>query len=298
MRLVFIHGINNEGSSADQIRSSWLDALQQGWQLLGLKSPTELSVEAAYYADILSQASLSKTRAVEMGSLGEANIGLAIEFLRSFADAAGVSELELREAAAEEGIPQEAVAQGIPHEGWVIAFARVLERVLPTKGKYVAKHFLRQAATYIGDPVLGAKIADTVSKQVFHDKPDPLVVVGHSLGSVVAYRLLASDLMITKRVALFVTLGSPLSVDMFKPILPKRGLFPNPPMARWLNARNKNDFVTLGKPINKKAVGFDGVEDETDVVDNLADRHDVHTYLRSDKVASAIYEAVTTTQFD
>ncbi|PDT50588.1 MULTISPECIES: hypothetical protein [Sinorhizobium] len=294
MRLIFIHGINNESLTVEQIRNSWFGALEDGWQRLGLTTPSQLSIEAAYYADILAQASGNRPPAVEMGLPVEANSCLAIEFLRSYAEMAGVSEHELREAAVEEGLPQEAVAQGIPHEGWVIAFARALEHVLPTKGKYVAKHFLRQAAIYIGDSVLAEKIADTVAKQVFYDKPDPMVIIGHSLGSVVGYRLLASDSMMTRDIPLFVTLGSPLSVDMFKPMLPKRGLFPNPPMARWLNGRNENDFVTLGKPINKKSIGFEGVDDEIDVVDNSGDRHDIHAYLRSPKIAQAIHDAVTT----
>lgn len=294
MRLVFLHGINNETLTAEQIKDRWLSALQDAWTELGLTTPVGLTVESAYYADILARASGDKTLAVEMGGQGEPNSGIAIEFLRTYAEEAGVTEEELREAAAEEGVPQEAVAQGIPHEGWVIAFAKVLERVLPTKGKYVSKFFLRQAAVYIGDPILAAKVADTVSKQVFNGKPDPMVVVGHSLGSVVGYGLLASTPFAERQVPLFVTLGSPLSVDLFKPILPKRGLFPKPPIARWLNGRNERDFVTLGKSITKKSIGFDGVEDEIDVLDNPDDRHDVRSYLRSAKIAQAIHDAVKT----
>lgn len=72
---------------------------------------------------------------------GDVSSGLAIEFLRAYAEEADVSEEELQAAAIAEGIPPEAVAQGVPHEGWVIAFAKVLERLLPTKGKYVASCF-------------------------------------------------------------------------------------------------------------------------------------------------------------
>jgi hypothetical protein len=46
------------------------------------------------------------------------------------------------------------VAQGVPHEGWIVNFASVLERILPDKGKLMAHLFLRQAVTYINDKVL------------------------------------------------------------------------------------------------------------------------------------------------
>ncbi|MCV9946610.1 hypothetical protein [Rhizobium sp. BT-175] len=292
MRLIFIHGINNQTLTVDQVKDRWLAALQEGWKELGLTAPAGLTVEAAYYADILAKASGEKTLAVEMGDAGEPGAGVAIEFLRAYAEEAGVTEQELHSAAEAEGIPQEAIAQGVPHEGWVIAFATALERVLPTKGRYVSKLLLRQAAVYIGDPVLAAKIDDTVFKQVFKGKPDPMVVVGHSLGSVVGYRLLASDPFAERNVPLLATLGSPLSVDMFKPILPKLGSFPRPPITRWINGRNLHDFVTLGKSITKKSIGFDGVEDEIQILDNPDDRHDIRSYLRSAKIARAVHDAV------
>ncbi|MER9971339.1 hypothetical protein [Mesorhizobium sp. M0060] len=291
MRLVFVHGINNESYKVDDIKERWLSALEKGWQDQQLVPTGTFTVDTAYYADILAQASDGKNAAVEMGD-GDVSSGLAIEFLRAYADEADVSEEELRAAAIAEGIPLEAVAQGVPHEGWVIAFARVLERLLPTKGKYVARLFLRQAAIYIGDPVLAAKIERIVTKQVFTGKQDPSIVIGHSLGSVVSYRMLAGQALAGRSLPLFVTVGSPLSVDMFRPILPKRGRLPSPPVARWVNGRNKEDFVTMGKAITKKSIGFEGVEDVTDIIDNEDDRHDISAYLRSPKISRAIFDAV------
>ncbi|MBY5533811.1 hypothetical protein HFO42_22895 [Rhizobium leguminosarum] len=291
MRLVFIHGINNQDSTVGEIRDNWMSALLQGWKDLGLSPKKPYSAEAAYYADILAAASDGRNAAVEMGG-GDVSSGLATEFLRVYSEAAGVTEEELRAAAVAEGLDPKVVEQGIPHEGWVIAFAKALERVLPTKGKYIAKLFLRQAAVYIGDPVLAAKIARTVTSQVFERKPDPTIVIGHSLGSVVAYRLLADDAFAGRSFPLFVTIGSPLGVDMFRPILPKKAALPKPPIARWINGRNKVDFVTLGKAITRKSIGFDGIDDITDVIDNEADRHDIVAYLSSPKIARAVFEAI------
>lgn len=292
MRIVFIHGINNETNTVKEIEERWFGALRNGWDDLGGGPKNDFTVDTAYYADILAEASGDVTAAVEMGGPGDPGAGLAIEFLRAYAEEAGVTEAELMSAAAAEGVPMGAVEQGVPHEGWVIAFAKVLERVLPTKGKYVAKLFLRQASVYIGDPVLAARIAAKVIKQVFDGKEDPTIVIGHSLGSVVGYRILADKKFMSRSVPLLVTVGSPLSVDMFKPILPARGSMPTPPIERWVNGRNNEDFVTMGKAITKKSIGFDGVVDITDIIDNPKNRHDIVAYLRSAKIAQAIKDAI------
>lgn len=292
MRLVFIHGINNETNTVKEIEDRWTGALEKGWAALGEKPTKPFTVDTAYYADILAEASGDTKKAVEMGGPGDPGTGLAIEFLRAYADEAGVTEAELTSAAVAEGVPMGAIEQGVPHEGWVIAFAKVLERVLPTKGKYVAKLFLRQASVYIGDPVLAARIAAKVIKQIFETKPDPTIVIGHSLGSVVGYRILADTKFADRSAPLFVTVGSPLSVDMFKPILPARGSMPTPPIKRWINGRNKEDFVTLGKAITKKSIGFDGVVDITDVIDNPDNRHDIGAYLESEKIAKAVLDTI------
>ena len=291
MRLVFVHGINNEKHTVDEIRDIWMSALEKGWKDLSLAPTKPFKAEAAYYAKVLADATEHKKPAVDMGT-GEVSSGLAIEFLRKYAEEAGVSQAELDAAAAEAGLPREAVEQGVPHEGWVIAFAQILERVLPTKGKYIAKLFLKQASTYIGDPALAAKIDGMVTDQVFTNLPDPTIVIAHSLGSVVSYRLLANKGFTSRDFPLYVTVGSPLSVEMFRPILPKRGLMPTPPIAHWINGRNKEDFVTLGRAITKKSIGYDGVDDITDIIDNKDDRHDITAYLSSPKIAKAIYDAI------
>jgi hypothetical protein len=180
--------------------------------------------------------------------------------------------------------------KGVPHEGWIINFASVLERILPTKGRLIARLFLRQAVTYINDKVLAAQIDQKVAAAIFDGKLDPVIVIAHSLGTVVSYRVLASTNAAQRDVPLLVTLGSPLSVRMFKSILPARGSMPTPPIGRWFNARHKDDFVTLGRAINEQSIGFQGVQDSTDIVGSDPDRHSIGQYLSSPAVAKTIHK--------
>lgn len=286
MRLAFVHGINNEKESPASIEHTWWDALERGWKTAGLTPKPKPDIAVGYYADLL--AGKTKSAAVEMGPT-TVSTGLAIGLLQEYADGAGVTDDEIVAVAAELGLPAEAVEQGIPHEGWVIDFASVLERILPTKGKLMARFFLRQAVIYINDKILAAQIDKKVASQIFGARPDPVIVISHSLGTVVTYRVLAGAGTAARNVPLFVTLGSPLSVSMFKSILPARGSMPSPPIGSWFNCRDKKDFVTLGRSITEQSIGFQGVEDSTDVAGDDEDRHSIVQYLSSPKIATLVY---------
>lgn len=288
MRFAFVHGINNQNNTPQSIERDWWRAIESGWAAAGLAAKPKPPIVAAYYADILSGRTSSP--AVEMGA-GAESTGFAVGLLREYADAAGITQEELQRAAADLGIPAEAVEQGVPHEGWIIDFAATLESVLPTRGKWVAKLFLRQAVTYINDKALAARIDRTVAKQIFAAEagPDPVVVVAHSLGTVVSYRVLASASAAGRDVPLFMTLGSPLSVRMFKPILPVRGSIPHPPIAQWFNGRHPEDFVTLGRAITSDSIGFPGVTDSTAIDNDESDKHSIVRYLASPNIAQQIH---------
>ena len=190
------------------------------------------------------------------------------------------------------GAPRQSVAQGPPHEGWIVNLAGFLERILPSKGKYIARLFLRQAALYIENEALRASIDAKVKGQICDGKQDPAIVIAHSLGTVVAYRILADKAQKTRDVVQFITLGSPLSLRMFKNILPPRGTMPNPPLKKWLNGRHKDDFVTLGRAITEDSIGFTGVTDEVAILNDEDDKHSITHYLSSPSIAKVIHAAL------
>jgi len=289
MRLAFVHGINNQGNTKQEIEDSWWGTLEKTWADMGLPTKSKPPISTAYYADILADAADKGNDAIPMGAT-EASTGYALQFLKEYAEAAGVTQEELNAAADKAGISREAVAQGFPHEGWIIDFATLLEEILPDKGKFIAELFLRQSVVYINDKVLALKIDNKVKADIFDNLSDPTVVVAHSLGTVISYRLLANNQQATRNIPLIVTLGSPLSVQVFKPILPAKGQLPNPPIEKWCNGRDPKDFITLGRDINKDSIGFDGIENTTEIVpDPEGDCHSIKHYLASPFIAKIIY---------
>ncbi len=55
MRLVFVHGINNENYSRESIEATWFGALKAAWERLGLHQNSGFSVATVYYADVLAE---------------------------------------------------------------------------------------------------------------------------------------------------------------------------------------------------------------------------------------------------
>jgi hypothetical protein len=62
--------------------------------------------------------------------------------------------------------------------------------------------------------------------------------------------------------------------------------------ARRFNARHKEDFVMLGRAIDEQSIGFQGVQDNAEIVGKDPDRHSITRYLSSPAVAKTIHERI------
>jgi hypothetical protein len=293
MRLILVHGINNEDNTREQIESDWLSAIREGWKEAELPEKQLPKVVTAYYAKDLADLTSKRTKAVGMGAGATSGDDVALEFLKTYQRAAGISDEEIKAAARDAGLPESAVGMGPPHEAWVIALATGLERILPTRGKYIARLFLKQAAVYLDNKAVTHKIDTLVRSQIFPDGAEqPSIIVAHSLGTVVSYRVLLTDPPEDLDVPLFITLGSPLGIEIVKKRLPARSAFPRPPVTRWINAVCKDDFVTLNRQLDQATLGYEGVELEGGVVNNDDDKHAIAPYLKCRTVAKAIWSAL------
>jgi hypothetical protein len=292
MRLVLVHGINNENNSATEVEAVWLKALHEAWQRLGLKPLAPFKVTMAYYADELAKLSAGPHGAVTAGA-GSVASQVEFELLQEYAAAAGVTQQQIVAAAKGEGLDISTVEAGLPHEAWLLATSRALENILPTRGKYLARLFLRQAAIYIERRGVQHKIKAIVRSKIFEDD-SPLVVVAHSLGTVISYELLTEDAAAGKTIPLFCTLGSPLAVRIVANYVGKRRSFPRPPVQRWINGAQQEDFVTLGRVLQKSTIGFDGIENNDQIINLNSDKHDIVAYLSDQSIAGAIHAALST----
>ncbi len=119
-------------------------------------------------------------------------------------------------------------------------FARVAQRVFIKD--------LKQVTAFLADPVVKQAVLERVRDQV---GPDTRVVIGHSLGSVVAYEYLCQA---PGAVKLLVTVGSPLGIPnvVFDRLTPTpvagAGMWPGR-VASWVNVADQDDIVALRKDL-------------------------------------------------
>jgi hypothetical protein len=297
--LVFLHGRGQEFKDPQKMRRRWLGALNAGLTQAGADPlPADRTV-LPFYGNVLYRATtesagkplrLESTRDLdepgpfdpgtdpEVGALERRlladmarNAGMAVpapdEPGRTADRRPGGGRLH------EEGIT-DVLSWGAARELLVTLAKR--SRV----DQLIITAHLRDVAVYLSH---GRK---EVLEAVRAGIPDgtPLVLVTHSLGTVVARDLLHDD-DVRRRTTLWVTAGSPLGLDAVQDNLLDRGR--RHPGTEWLSAYDVNDVVALGHPLQ----GSWG-RPLTDVdVENDTDPHAITRYLAHARVAGPIGEA-------
>jgi len=143
---------------------------------------------------------------------------------------------------------------------------------------------LKQVTSYFCDQTMREKIRAAVVASV---KDDTRVLIGHSLGSVVAYECLCAHP--EWQVQTLVTLGSPLGIPnlVFDRLIPApgrgKGAWPGP-VKNWINISDRGDVVALVKELAPRFQGR--VQDVP--ISNGADAHNIMPYLTAKETGDAI----------
>lgn len=290
MRMILIHGINQQGKNSEKIRDAWLGSLRAVYAVNGPDPLGRLSsINAAFYGDELERLSSAKVKgqAIALGAedAPEDFDAFAVVALKEMALRMGATEEQISAALSETTVPQGAG----PHKKWVKAIARVIETVSPLKGT-LALRVLGQAHAYIRNQ----HVHDEVNKLVrpLFDGDEPTIVVSHSLGTIVAYSLLREFAAAGRplQCPLFVTLGSPLGIDSVRKGFAKPRVKPDH-VKRWVNGADSEDFVALRSELTNDNFG-PGIENYPDIENGHADPHDVAGYLRDARIAKEISDAI------
>jgi pimeloyl-ACP methyl ester carboxylesterase len=149
---------------------------------------------------------------------------------------------------------------------------------------------LEALAAYFTDPDLRARVQGRVNACL---GPETEVVIAHSMGTVIAYEVLATrdDLDI----GMFVTLGSPLGAkglifDVLQPSpIDGQGVWPTGIRA-WTNVAAERDLATMAAPRLAPAFG-EGVTDR--FVYNGRHPHDIEPYLTAKETGQAVAAGLT-----
>jgi hypothetical protein len=284
-----VHGIGQAKTSQRELTKSWRDALERGVKLLhGGATPMAKSMpvpvlEVPHWSALLAddEGGLSTREAfpgdaTPFTAAEEAFIVQALDDLltpQERAYAAQVDPTTLGLVKVPPSITQRAIAYDQRKPGSLVS---KLIRVL------------REVHTYLTEPGLADQVRQYVLKSA---DAHTTVLIGHSLGSVIAYDLLrhgeiAAPGTAGAAVHTFVTCGSPLAIPTVQ-----RGmgitdgrLTQIAPHLRWINVFDPDDAVTGAAGL---ALATDQVRD-VEVDNGRLDPHAAVKYLRSAPVARAV----------
>jgi hypothetical protein len=247
-----------------------------------------LDVHAPFFGNVLAHAVGAQfDGAVAQGQSADANeTTFLAAALSEQAQAAGagakIIAAEERTLAEERGAS--VAAQGFPMDRRLNAILRVIERLSPLHGE-VCMSLLKQAYAYLKRPGVN-NIVDAIVRPVLD--AGPAVVVSHSLGTVITFKLLRQLALEGRplRVPLYVTLGSPLPLMAVQAALGPAFLVPSG-VDRWLNAVDPDDLIALGRGLDPTNFTT-GIQNVLDIRNIRGNPHSIEGYIGDTRVSQAI----------
>jgi hypothetical protein len=309
--IVLVHGIAQEQRTADALEAEWLPALAGSVRLAGFpeladrlwrerSGPEVIEARMAFYGHLF----LTTGQQGEAVDLNEAAAVLAEPLAREWLERAAhrasrpderrMADQELafvsRTVGAEEagvGSVVRLAIKSLARLRWFapfgMAFAeRFVVRSLAQVSRYFTDDALRQAAITVVTALIG---------------PDTRVVIGHSLGSVVAYEAVQQ---LVQPLPLLCTLGSPLGLDtiIYPRLRPQPPAFP-PLLRRWINIADRGDFIAAEpdiRPLFSRGLPAGAVFEGSYTVDNGAQPHRADFYLGKVELGRAVVQTLASAQ--
>ncbi len=284
-RLVLIHGRSQQGFDAATLKSEWTDALAEALLKKSLQLPADVSVEFPFYGDTLDdfvrQSNLPLT--AEITTRGDQAQDDYLAFQARIAEEI-IEPTGITDAQVDAEYGNNPKQRGPLNWEWVQAMLRAIDRYGGGLTSDAIETFTRDVYLYLTIDVVRETIDQKVAQVI---SEEPTIVVGHSLGSVVAYHILANDPR-NLNVPLFLTIGSPLGIRAIREqLLPLKS---PPPVKAWFNAFDQRDVVALF-PLDKDSFdiappieNYDGVRNST------PNRHGAVGYLADTTVADKLYQ--------
>lgn len=287
MRILFVHGRSQGGKNALALKETWIRTLKAGFKKNRSVLPDEITIDFPFYGDKLneftSQAELPGPDDVLQRGPGS-NQDFE-QFLQStLADiktTKGVSDAEIMKFTDSTDVQ----AKDIQNWGWVRAIARFIDDYFTDASEFTIESFLKDVYLYVSSPKVTAGINRIVEDTL---TTEPTIVVSHSLGTVVAYKVILDNIS-KLNIVKHVTVGSPLGI---RAISSKLGIPENPAKLGWFNAYDERDIVALHPldndyfPATPAVVNYDGVNNQTD------NRHGIIGYLNDPSVAKQVAAAI------
>lgn len=278
VNLVYIHGRAQEGKSELELRTYWNAGLLQGYRVAEITPQFDLGdTYLPFYGNLLADLTRELHEMIMRGPADEHPDPLVAAMIDAMARRA---ELDPQLT-----VDADVLERGADRWEWVQSLLGAIDRKAPWITRYVISKETADVAAYLNRDYIrdqvNAKVRPVLNRE-------PCVVVSHSLGTVVAYWVLA-EMGVDAEVPLLVTAGSPLGlmeiqnrIEEHQPLVFPKGV------GAWLNATDERDIVALHSRLEL----FDKIENHTEVRNAGKDPHDIFGYLADPIVARRIADAL------
>lgn len=274
-KIVGVHGVGHQFAGENTLLAQWLPALKDGLARAGHQLASDADFVCAFYGDLF--------RPVGKG---------AMDPPYDVDDVDDDFQRELLELWWTEAARVDPTVRG-PDAGTKVSVPSIVQRALDalSQSKFFAGlaeraliYDLKQVRRYLREVEIRRGARARIERAV---KPDTCVIIGHSLGSVVAYESLCAHPEWS--VSVFVTIGSPLGIRnlIFEGLEPApqggMGVWPRG-LRQWINIADGGDVVALIKELRPRFGA--GVTDHQ--VHNGANAHDAARYLTTREFGDAV----------
>jgi hypothetical protein len=296
MRVVITHGRDQAFQIPGTMQRDWADALRFGLERVKFPKPEGVDVDFAFYGDIWRVDHPGRTPAT--GEDGDADRGFGTTSEAAVVRSAAGPPSDLVRDVAAELSPEAAPSRGADDEaerGWddVARIVNLLDERLGA-GKAVLAWFLKDLDEYFSTATIRDEVKERLTKKL-GDVDEDVILLGHSMGSIVAYDLMADGVAANLPIRALLTFGSPLGMASIRDRV--EALHHGTPyptaLDRWVNVFNRKDFATVVrelKPIYGDADKLQDVEaqgKDPRIVDP-GSGHDPLVYLSSIGLATSL----------
>lgn len=280
MKLIFIHGIFQSRFEEDVLFKKWVDNFKIGISKnkeLDPKKLEKIDIDFMYYGKLYEKYESKIPFTILFSEM--------IEFVKDLVKK--IDPLLVQSIQDDYSISK---SKNIDPDLILKKFIKIIQGKFPFVDSVLISSIAKETYLYFNCDEYRLKLKDQLLSLLDSES----VIVGHSLGSVIAYDNLVRIAHNNSNVNKLITLGSPLGTDYMKRRLVKSHPIEMPKSIKnnaWKNLYGKEDFVSL-YPLDAKHFKTDPEIKNQEVETDEKKPHNITGYLSNKDVATEIYKSL------
>lgn len=294
MKIIFIHGMNQQNYNADNLKQHWLDIFQQGINELKLAiSVSDLDISLPFYGDLITKHQLSNRFDLDT-FLPKSWVNL--HFHKHSASTAPTAPNTMQSIPVlpyfmpeyELKLSKRLYLVSQLFKDKALKEFSVILNNFPKLHETLIHKFLIETYLYLANPQFMDEVHQRILASLEADQAH--LIVAHSLGTVIAYNLL-QQLSPRYKIQRFITLGSPLAFKVIQSRLTPPIQSPACLNGDWHNFYSPDDFLTAF-PLVNAPFDFQPAILNTSISTFIHSPHQIAGYLQHPAVIKNIVDAL------